>query len=295
MNKRSQDGRNTNDPLSTSRNGAGGCSSDTLHAPSLFNENTHRCPPGPRGPQGPRGCTGATGPQGEVGPQGPQGIQGEVGPVGPAGPQGIQGEVGPVGPAGPQGIQGEVGPVGPAGPQGIQGEVGAQGPQGIQGIQGIQGEVGPQGPQGIQGEPGGVLSYANFYALMPPDNADAIAPGSDVAFPQNGPILNTDIGRVGDDSFLLASVGTYLIIYDVTATEAGQLVLTLNDQEIARTLVGRDAGNTQIFGTALVTTTAENSTLTVRNPAATTTPLTLTPSAGGESAVSANLVIVRVQ
>ena len=254
MNKRNQDGRNTNDPLSTTgRNGAAGCPNDTLHAPSLFNENTHRCPPGPRGPQGPRGCTGATGPQGEVGPQGPQGIQGEVGPQGP------------------QGIQGEVGP------------------------QGIQGEVGPQGPQGIQGEPGGVLSYANFYALMPTDNPDAIAPGADVAFPQNGPILNTDIGRVGDDSFLLSAVGTYLIIYDATATEAGQLVLTLNDGEIARTLVGRDAGNTQLYGTALVTTTAENSTLTVRNPAANTTSLTLTPSAGGESAVSANLVIVRVQ
>ena len=247
MNKRNQDGRNTNDPLSTGRNGTGGCPNDTLHAPSLFNENTHRCPPGPRGPQGPRGCTGATGPQGEAGPQGPQGIQGEVGPQGP------------------------------------------------QGIQGIQGEVGPQGPQGIQGEPGGVLSYANFYALMPTDNPDAIAPGADVAFPQNGPILNTDIGRVGDDSFLLSAVGTYLIIYDATATEAGQLVLTLNDGEIARTLVGRDAGNTQLYGTALVTTTAENSTLTVRNPAANTTSLTLTPSAGGESAVSANLVIVRVQ
>ena len=39
------------------------------------------------------------------------------------------------------------GPMGPAGPQGPIGETGAQGPQGL---------------------PGGVLGYADFYALMPP-------------------------------------------------------------------------------------------------------------------------------
>jgi len=251
MNKRSQDGRNTNDPLfTTGRNGAAGCPNDTLHAPSLFNENTHRCPPGPRGPQGPRGCTGATG------PQGPQGIQGEVGP------------------AGPQGPQGEVGPAGP---------------------QGIQGEVGPAGPQGPQGEPGGILSYADFFALMPPDNADTVAPGTDVSFPQNGPIANTDIGRAGDDTFLLGPVGTYLVLFEVSVTEAGQLELTLNGEALDRTVVGRATGSTQIVGMSLVTTTTENSTLTVRNPAGNPAALTITPLAGGANPVSAHLVIVRLQ
>ena len=37
------------------------------------------------------------------------------------------------------------------------------GPEGPQGPQGPRGPMGPQGPQGI---PGGVLSYADFYALM---------------------------------------------------------------------------------------------------------------------------------
>ena len=35
-----------------------------------------------------------------------------------------------------------------------------------------------------------MLSYANFYALMPADNATPIVPGGDVAFPQNGIIAN---------------------------------------------------------------------------------------------------------
>ncbi len=255
-------------------------------------------PPGARGPAGPQGAQGETGP---VGPAGPQGIQGEVGPVGPAGPQGIQGEVGPVGPAGPQGIQGEAGPVGPAGPQGIQGEVGPVGPAGPQGIQGIQGEtgpVGPEGPQGIQGEQGpagGVLSFADFYALMPPDNAATVAAGTDVSFPQDGPNSGTDIIRLGADSFQLGPIGTYQIFFEVSVTEAGQLILTLNGADLPYTVVGRATGTSQIIGMALVETTTENSVLTVRNPEGTAEALTITPLAGGVRPVSAHLVIVQIQ
>ncbi|MBO5481436.1 MAG: collagen-like protein [Clostridia bacterium] len=269
-----------------------------------------RGPVGPAGPQGIQGEVGPAGPQGiqgevgPVGPAGPQGIQGEVGPVGPAGPQGIQGEVGPVGPAGPQGIQGEVGPVGPAGPQGIQGEVGPAGPQGIQGEvgpagpQGIQGEVGPAGPQGIQGEQGpagGVLSFADFYALMPPDNAATVAAGTDVSFPQDGPNSGTDITRLGADSFQLGPIGTYQVFFEVSVTEAGQLILTLNGADLPYTVVGRATGASQIVGMALVETTTENSVLTVRNPEGTAEALTITPLAGGVRPVSAHLVIVQIQ
>ena len=270
-------------------------------------------PPGARGPAGPAGPQGIQGPVGPVGPAGPQGIQGEVGPVGPAGPQGIQGETGPVGPVGPQGIQGEVGPagpqgiqgeVGPVGPQGIQGEVGPVGPQGIQGEvgpvgpQGIQGEVGPAGPQGIQGEQGpagGVLSFADFYALMPPDNAATVAAGTDVSFPQDGPNSGADITRLGADSFQLGPIGTYQVFFEVSVTEAGQLILTLNGADLPYTVVGRATGTSQIVGMALVETTTENSVLTVRNPEGTAEALTITPLAGGVRPVSAHLVIVQIQ
>lgn len=52
----------------------------------------------------------------------------------------------------------------------------------------IIGPTGPTGAAGLTGpqeEPGGVLNFADFYALMPPDNAATVAPGTDVSFPQD--------------------------------------------------------------------------------------------------------------
>jgi hypothetical protein len=129
---------------------------------------------------------------------------------------------------------------------------------------------------------------------MPPDNADTVAPGTDVDFPENGPILNTNIGRLSASSFNLDPIGTYLIMFEVSVTEAGQLVLTLNGAELAYTAVGRATRTSQIVGMTLVTTTAEDSVLTVRNPAANAAALTVTPSAGGALPASAHLVIVQL-
>ena len=139
------------------------------------------------GPQGPEGVAGPVGPQGPVGEAGPVGPQGPAGIAGPAGPQGPAGVAGPIGPQGPAG---EAGPMGPQGPAGETGATGPQGPAGVAGPVGPQGpigETGPQGPVGPQGPAGGVLNYADFFALMPPDNAATVAPGTDVSFPQDGP------------------------------------------------------------------------------------------------------------
>ena len=57
----------------------------------------------------------------------------------------------------------------------------------------VSGSVGPRDPAGPAGVPGGVLNYADFYALMPPDNAASVAPGTAVSFPQNGVISSTDM------------------------------------------------------------------------------------------------------
>ena len=211
-----------------------------------------------------------------------RGIQGVAGPQGPAGATGPQGETGPQGPQGVQGIQGEPGPTGATGPQGPVGETGPQGPQGI------QGEVGPQGPAGI------VANFADFYALMPADNATPVGVGEDVAFPQNGPTSNSTITRLTDNSFSLSEVGTYLVMFQVSTTEPAQLVLTLNGEEIPYSVVGRATGTSQIVETILITTTIATSTLTVRNPAANATALTITPNAGGNESVSAHLVIVQL-
>ena len=79
------------------------------------------------------------------------------------------------------------------------------GPQGPIGETGATGAVGPTGPQGI---PGGLLSYADFYALMPPDNAAPVAPGVDVSFPQDGPNSGIGISRVSAIEFDLEEIGT---------------------------------------------------------------------------------------
>jgi len=204
-----------------------------------------------------------------------------IGPIGPTGPTGPAG-----GPTGPTGATGATGP------QGIQGLTGATGPIGPTGIAGIAGPTGATGPQG---ETGGVLNYADFYALMPPDNAATVAPGTDVSFPQDGPNSGSDIARIGADSFNLTQIGTYQILFQVNVSEAGQLQLTLNGAPLAYTVVGRATGTSQIIGLAILTTTTINSVLTVRNPADNSTALTITPLAGGTQPVSAHLVITQLQ
>lgn len=145
-------------------------------------------------------------------------------------------------------------------------------------------------------EPADSAAAAEFYALMPPDNAATVAVGADVDFPQDGP--NTDpliIARTSSDSFNLAKVGIYRISFQVTVNEAGQLMLTLNGSDLAYTVAGRATGTSQITATALVETTLVNSILTVRNPAGNSTALTVTPLAGGTRPVAATLLIELVE
>jgi hypothetical protein len=173
---------------------------------------------------------------------------------------------------------GVVGPTGPAGPTGATGATGA---------------TGPAGPAG------GIIDFADFYALMPNDNDATVAAGADVAFPNDGPLSGPNIVRTGATTFRLAAIGVYQVLFQVSVTEAGQLVLTLDSgagaQEQAYTVVGRATGTSQIVGMALVETSFANSILTVRNPAGESTALTITPLAGGVDPVSAHLVITRIK
>lgn len=155
--------------------------------------------------------------------------------------------------------------------------------------------IGPTGATGPQGQNGGLLSFADFYALMPPDNAATVAPGTNVSFPQDGPTSGSDISRISDDSFNLAPIGTYQVLFQVGVTKAGQLELTLNGAPLAYTVVGRATGTSQIMGLSLLTKTTINSILTIKNPADNSTALTITPLAGRTQPVSAHLVITQIQ
>ena len=251
---------------------------------------------GPLGPTGLQGIQGEIGPQGlqgEIGPIGLQGLQGEIGPIGLQGFQGdigtigLQGLQGDIGLQGLQGLQGEIGPIGPQGLQGIQGDIG------LQGLQGIQGDIGSTGPIGF-GIPGGVLSYADFYALMPGDNSATIAVGTDVQFPNNGPITGTNITRLTASTFNLNSIGSYLIQFQVSINEPAQLCVALNLAEVPYTIVGRSTGTTQLVGVCIINTTTINTVISIRNPASETTTLTITPFGGGTNPVSAHLVIIQI-
>lgn len=172
------------------------------------------------------------------------------------------------------------------------GPTGAVGATESTGATGAPGEIGPTGPQGIAG---GVLNFADFYALMPPDNAATVAPGTDVSFQQDGLNSGSGIARIDVSSFNLASIGTYQVLFQVSVTEAGQLELTLNGASLDYTVVGRATGTSQIIGISIVENTSINSILTVRNPADNSTALTITPLAGGTEPVSAHLVITQIQ
>lgn len=196
---------------------------------------------------------------------------------------------------------GIVGPTGPTGPAGPTGATGPEGPSGgPTGPTGPTGDTGATGPTGATGAAGGVLDFADFYALMPPDNAATVAAGSDVDFPNDGPSSGSGlIVRTGADTFNLAEIGFYQVLFQVSVDEAGQLVLALDSgagaNELPYTVVGRATGTSQIVGMALIETTVINSILTVRNPASESTALTITPLAGGTEPVSAHLVIIRIK
>jgi hypothetical protein len=137
--------------------------------------------------------------------------------------------------------------------------------------------------------------FADFFALMPPDNAATVAPGTDVSFPQDGPASGTNaIIRTGPSSFNVTAIGTYQVTFQVSVNEPGQLILELNGTDLAYTVVGRATGTNEIVGVSLVQTTVVNSILSVRNPAGNSTALSITPLAGGTRPVSAHLVITRL-
>ena len=110
-----------------------------------------------------------------------------------------------------------------------------------------------------------------------------------------GPVSSTDLYRTGASSFNLTQIGTYLVLFEVSVDEAGQLLLTLNEADLAYTVVGRATGASQIVGMSIVTTKTINSILTVRNPAGNAAALTITPLAGGTRPVSAHLTIIQIR
>jgi len=154
----------------------------------------------------------------------------------------------------------------------------------------------PVSMQGVNAtlQPTTTPPYADFFSLMPPDNAATVATGGSVEFPQDGPVSGT-ISRISPSGFNLQDIGTYQVMFQVSVNEAGQLVVALNGIELAYTVVGRATGTNQIVGMCIITTTFPNSVLEIRNPASSFSALTITPLAGGVNPVSAHLIITKLK
>ena len=142
------------------------------------------------------------------------------------------------------------------------------------------------------------ISFLDAYALMPSDNPNPIAVGSDIAFPNINSTSNSDILPVANStsSFTLGPIGVYDIYFQVGVTDVSgcQLVVTLNNVEKSYTVSGL-VGSNVIVGRTLMTTTVVNSVVTIRNPAANARSAVLTPSLGGNSPISAHLIITRLR
>jgi hypothetical protein len=128
---------------------------------------------------------------------------------------------------------------------------------------------------------------------MPGDNNATVAAGTAVEFPQDGPAYGTII-RNNATQFILPDIGLYEVNFQVSVTEAGQLVVVLDGTELSYTVVGRATGSSQIVGLCLVQTSLIDSVLSINNPLGSATALTITSLAGGVNSVSAHLVIKQI-
>jgi hypothetical protein len=155
-------------------------------------------------------------------------------------------------------------------------------------VEAIDGTLAPPVP------PPATLSFNEFFALMPGDNAAPVAAGAPVLFPQNGPASAVPAAaRLTSSTFTLVVGGTYEVNWQVSVSEAGQLALALNGAILPNTVVGRATGTSQISGSSLITA-APGDVLSVISPAGNAAPLTITPIAGGTHSVSATLTIKKV-
>jgi hypothetical protein len=132
--------------------------------------------------------------------------------------------------------------------------------------------------------------YSLFYALMPGDNSATIAANAPVLFPNAGP-TNGAATAASSGTFNLPTAGTYHVTWQCSIAEAGQLQVALGGVGVAYTVSGRATGTNYISGDTLVTTSSDNTLLSIINPAGNSPALTMTVSAGGTHAVAATLTI----
>ena len=190
-----------------------------------------------------------------VGPTGPMGPVGPTGATGPAGSASATGATGATGPTGPTGPTGATGDTGATGPTGATGDTGATGPTGPTGDTGATGPTGPTGPTGTAE----VASFGSFYSTteQTANNSTFVLP---LTLSSSGVTLDTSTGVV-----TLPNIGTYKVDFGVYPTNSATgdfAQLRLNSTALAGTSRSLE-NNSMTSASAIIQTTAENSTLDI--------------------------------
>lgn len=144
------------------------------------------------------------------------------------------------------------------------------------------------------------LDCAEFYGISNSTDYPApIAINAPLNFPHNG-VTSLTIVRNNNSAtdFLLQSIGVYLITFQGSFNEPGQLTLFLDPNigvfnRVANTTVGRATGTSQIVGNTLLKTTVAYSKIRIVNDAS-PAALTVTPLPGGTEFASVSITIVRL-
>ena len=92
---------------------------------------------------------------------------------------------------------------------------------------------------------------------------------TDVGFAELRKVMansGSGISRISDTSFNLAKAGSYQVMFHVTAVQIKKLGVTLNGTMQDYTISGRPSGASEIVGMTIVTTTQDDTVLTLRYP-----------------------------
>lgn len=181
------------------------------------------------------------------------------------GPEGARGPIGPMGHIGPPGRRGDVGPVGPAGEKGEKGE---------------------------KGDPF-VLNYAYIYST----EEQTIANNSQIVW--NSPTTAIPIFcEEKNPTIILVGKGVYLVRFyaSIRAGNGSQFSLIIDNVKQQALTYNNRASDSQIYGEAIITITADISTLEIKNTTGTTIVLSngLGIGTNPNTSVSATLVILKL-
>jgi len=208
-----------------------------------------------------------------------------LGTSGATGPTGATGTNGTNGTNGIDGATGATGPTGATGATGLTGLTGATGTNGTNGIDGATGPTGATGATGATG-PSNILGYGYIYNL----GAQPVAVDAPVLFSSNEEPLIGITHAAGNSAIIVTNAGRYAIFFSISATEANQFAIYIDDVLKPSTVYGSGAGTQQNIGLSILNLSAGASITIVNHSSAATVGLADTIG-GTTQTVNASVLI----